>query len=615
MGYAGNIPPGTNALQTQEELMTNLAPGHIIGGCQIIRELTRGGMSTIYLAEQKSIGREVVLKVLSSRLLGDETFMHRFAREVSTTAKLQHPHIIPIYDYGQQGKVPYIVMAYLPGGSVDDILKMGSLSVNDAVEIVMQVAEALDHAHGNHVVHRDIKPGNILLDKDKNAVLTDFGIARIIAGTQDYTENGLVGTVAYLAPELMMTGQVITPAVDIYSMGCTLFRMVTNHIPYEADSTIQMMWAHAKDPVPSILNHNPELPHALDDIIRKAMSKSPGARYQDAEAMAKDLENLLRGRETMAERERPTDTQEFERPNLLVTGTARSLEEAVAEVMDQVVKIDRPDNSSGSGLALDYHLVITALHVVDGSPGIQVLFRNGATVTADVVAIDRNTDLALLRLRQRPLVGLEELPKRDFEAEPLIHGELLAAIGHPLGLDWSVTGGYYNGLRDPQHHALKRFGIKVNCQLIQVDVAVNPGNSGGPIIDLDGRIVGLADSIVNPAIANDIGFGIYGPVMYRFIDENKDAETPLIPYNDGQHHRPGLRFHPTTGKPITPIDKIEPPNQGLVAYDDGKERQPGLKYDPATGKPIKEVPIDKKPDTGQTQRYDPLTGKPLPPEG
>lgn len=596
--------------------MPNLSPGHIIGGCQIIRELTRGGMSTIYLAEQKSIGRKVVLKVLSSSLLGDETFMHRFAREVSTTTELQHPHIIPIYDYGQQGKLPYIVMAYMPGGSVEDKLTDGPLSVEESVQIVSQIAEALDHAHANHVVHRDIKPGNILLDDSGNTFLTDFGIARVIADTHDYTENGLVGTVAYLAPELMMTGQVITPAVDIYSLGCTLFRMVTNRIPYEAESTLQMMWAHAKDPVPSILKHDSNLPSELDEIIKKSMAKSPGSRYQDASAMVEDLQNLIAGRPVKAVVLKEPETRVLERPELpQVTGSARKMEDAVAAVMDQVVKISRADNSSGSGLAIDYQHIITALHVVDGSRGIEVTFRNGEQVFADVVAIDRRTDLAMLRMRKRPVVGLDDLRKRDFDAEPLVHGETLAAIGHPLGLEWSVTGGHYNGLRDPQHDALKRFGIKVDCQLIQVDVAVNPGNSGGPIIDLQGRIVGLADSIVNPAIANDIGFGIYGPIMYEFIEGNEGSEVVYIPYNDGQHHLPGLSFHPTTGKPIAPIDQIDPPDEGLVAYDDGKHRQPGLKYDPATGKPIKQVkPPTVDPASAQTQRYDPLTGKPLPPE-
>jgi len=596
--------------------MPRLEPNTIIGGCRIIRELARGGMATIYLAEQESIRREVVLKILSSHLLGDETFMYRFGKEVETTSRLQHPHIIPVYDYGQQGDMPYLIMQYVRGGSVEDLVQKGPVPLKAAVRIVGQVAEALDYAHQEGIIHRDIKPGNILLDGHMNVFLTDFGIARIIADTMEVTSGSIVGTAAYLPPEMLQSGKLITPSADIYSLGCTFYRMVTNNMPFEAETTLQMMWAHSTELVPSLKDTIPDLPIELDDVVRKAMAKTPEARYPSAALFYEDLARILAGEQPLATRDAPppTDAMERKEPPASHRGEGQQLEQAVARVIDQVVKIARPDGSSGSGILMPGELISTALHVVDGAPGVYVTFRTGERIEADVIALQRPFDLALLRLRHKPTtVEVREDPVlRKFDTEPMVHGEPLAAIGHPLGLEWSVTGGHFNGLREPGNEALKRFGISVNCPLIQVDVAVNPGNSGGPIVDLQGRLVGIADSIINPAIANDIGFGIYAPIVHEFYEASRDAEAALIPYSDGQHHPPGLTYNPTTGKPIKPVDRIPMPGEHLVMYSDGKRRPPGLTFDPATGKPVNQVEKPPDHDDGpDTQRFDPLTGKPL----
>lgn len=255
---------------------------------EIIELIGKGGMASVYRARQEKINRLVAIKVLPSVLMHDDTFMSRFLREAKVIAQLEHFHILPVYDYGEYESMPYIVMRYLDGGSVHDLVKRGPLPWHDVTRITAQVASALDYAHARSVVHRDIKPNNILLDQDGNAYLADFGIAKLGEAGDSLTGSGIIGTPAYMAPEQSTSG-VPTPAIDVYALGVTVFEMITGQVPYHADTPLAQILMHLQQPIPSLQAYNPEIPDPVDAVIRRALAKTPQERYASAGDFARAL--------------------------------------------------------------------------------------------------------------------------------------------------------------------------------------------------------------------------------------------------------------------------------------------------------------------------------------
>ncbi len=268
--------------------------GKSFGQYDILDQLGQGGMATVYRARQRSIGRIVAVKVMPPYFVHEPTFMQRFEREVRVIAELQHPRVLPVYDYGQMEGLPYIVMAYMPGGTLADRIKQGPLPLDEIVRLVRQIAEGLDHAHRKGVIHRDFKPSNVLLDEHGNAYLADFGIAKISEATVQLTGSGVVGTPAYMAPE-MATGDVVTPAVDIYALGVTLFQMLTGRLPFRGETPLSVMMAHASEPVPDVRELRPELPIGVSAVVMRALAKNPAERYPTAGDLAADLERAVQG--------------------------------------------------------------------------------------------------------------------------------------------------------------------------------------------------------------------------------------------------------------------------------------------------------------------------------
>ncbi len=527
--------------------------GQVLGGdFEITRTLGKGGMSTIYLGRQLSVERSVAIKVLEKALLGDPSFMDRFSREVATTAKLQHPHIIPIYSHGEHEGMPYVVMAHIPGGSLQDRMWEEKPVFEEIANLFIDVCQALDFAHEYGVIHRDIKPANILIDRQGNAILTDFGIAHVATETHQQTGEALLGTLSYIAPEMITPENDITQAVDIYALGVTLYQVLTGELPFRAKTAPELMWQHLNETAPLATLVQPDLPVSVDAIIHRSMAKDPAHRYPTAGEFAADLRRAIQGQ---APAQAISLASAAPQP-------VENLEWAIRRVIDQVVKIMRPDGGVGSGFYLPGDKVVTALHVVDGAPGLAIRFRTGERIDADVVAVGAEYDLALLKLRSTPTtLTADQLNGLSLdEPASLDPGEELAAIGHPLGLDWSVSGGHFNGLRHPGEDPLPRFGIMLETTLVQVDVTINAGNSGGPIIDAGARLVGVADSIINPAIANNIGFAIASETVRNFWEANQHQVEPLLPYSDGHHHPSGVSHDPYTGKPIKPVDPVTMPD-------------------------------------------------------
>ena len=264
-----------------------------LGRYEIFSELGIGGMGKVYHARDPRFKRDVAVKVLPREFMHDPQFGARFEREATTIAALEHPSILPVYDYGDQDGQPFLVMRYLPGGSLADKLKAGPLDLSDAAEVLQRIGAALDYAHSKGVIHRDLKPGNILFDEAGRAFLTDFGIARITEASASLTGTSVViGTPAYMSPEQVHGDKELDGRTDIYALGATLFEMLTGKQPYYAETPTKVMMKHVLDPVPNVLDLKPDLAQGCQTIIARAMAKERDDRYATATDLAKDVRRL-----------------------------------------------------------------------------------------------------------------------------------------------------------------------------------------------------------------------------------------------------------------------------------------------------------------------------------
>ncbi len=274
--------------------------GKSLGHFEIMDEIGRGGMASVYRASQQSMGRIVAVKVLPRTLLHDPGFFERFQREVDVIAHLEHPHILPIYDYGQSDGIPYIAMRYLGGGSLEQRLDRGVLSPEELERPLQQVAQALDYAHQQGIIHRDLKPGNIMLDESGNAYLSDFGIARVLGS--NLTGSMIVGTPAYMSPE-QANGMPVDGRADIYSLGVMLFHLLTGERPFHAETPMAVLLKHINEPMPTLMEFRSDIPETLDDVIQKATAKDPEQRYSSASEMVDAYSVALAEGETKVSRQ------------------------------------------------------------------------------------------------------------------------------------------------------------------------------------------------------------------------------------------------------------------------------------------------------------------------
>ena len=279
-----------------------------IASYTLLEPIGHGGMAVVYRACQESLDRTVAVKILSENLAASTEFMERFRREARTAANLRHPNVITVHDYGQDERgVPFLVLEYIEGPTLADLMDAG-LDDSRIPNLLDQIAAGLDYAHARGVIHRDIKPGNVLMTDDGRAVLADFGLAWLLEGAHLTLTGGVIGTPEYMSPE-QAAGEPIDHRSDVYALGVVLYEMLVGERPFVAETPIGVLLKHLQDPAPSILEARPDLPPAVGPVIARVLVKDPAERYASAGELARAFRAALMQRPDAADPEPVAHTQ------------------------------------------------------------------------------------------------------------------------------------------------------------------------------------------------------------------------------------------------------------------------------------------------------------------
>ena len=260
---------------------------------EVVRSIGEGGMANVYLGYDTILDRNVAIKVLRGDLSGDEKFVRRFQREALSASSLSHPNIVEMYDVGEDNGIYYIVMEYVEGQTLKQLLKRrGNLTLSETIDIMLQLTDGMAHAHDSYIIHRDLKPQNIMIQDDGQIKITDFGIAMALNSTQLTQTNSVMGSVHYLPPE-QATGKGSTIKSDIYSMGIIFYELLTGSLPFKGENAVEIALKQMKEPLPNLRDDNPSIPMSVENVILKATAKNPKNRYSDSRAMHDDLLTVL----------------------------------------------------------------------------------------------------------------------------------------------------------------------------------------------------------------------------------------------------------------------------------------------------------------------------------
>lgn len=329
----------------------------IDGRYQIIRTIGEGGMANVYLAYDTILDREVAVKVLRGDLSSDEKFIKRFQREAKAASSLNHPNIVEMYDVGEDEGNYFIVMEYVNGKTLKSLIKKrGALTLSETIDIMLQLTSGISCAHDSYIIHRDIKPQNIMILEDGRVKITDFGIAVALKSNELTQTNSVMGSVHYLPPE-QANGSGATTKSDIYSLGILMYELLTGKLPFKGDNAVEIAIKQMKDKIPSITEQNPEVPQSVENVVLKACAKNPMNRYETVEEMHEDLKTVLSP-------ERKDEAKiEYKYPDSELT-TEEEKNEKVEEKLEEV-KEEQPEQE-GKKEVKKFKMIVLLIGAITG---------------------------------------------------------------------------------------------------------------------------------------------------------------------------------------------------------------------------------------------------------